>query len=100
MKDVTLESQLKALYDKAHDKKRLNEKSESSFSDTLKSTIERMNAISDTADDAIKTLESAKPGDVQKQIDQAGSIHKRLMEEQNNLAALYEKLKLSEDSES
>ena len=100
MKNITLETQLNALYDKAKVKKTQNENpaAASLFNDTLKSSIERMNEISDKADTALKSLSSTKKEEFGEVINQAGSIHRKLMEEQHNLAALYRKIKIDTDS--
>ncbi len=100
MKNISLETQINALYDKAKIKKAQNQQGDEpiTFNDTLKSTIQRMNEISDRADDALKALSQTKQGELKDKIDHAGSIHQKLMEEQHNLAALYEKIKINTDS--
>lgn len=98
MKNITLETQLNALYDKAKVKKAQNETPHpggtSAFNDTLQSTIERMNAISDRADSALKLLSNTNREEFKAVIDQAGTIHRTIMQEQHNLSALYQKLKI------
>jgi len=96
MKNLSLETQINALYDKAKAKKTQNETPEaaSAFNDTLQSSIERMNEISDKADSALKSLSSTNKEEFKQVIDQAGSIHRKMMEEQHNLAALYKKIKI------
>ncbi|MBF0287808.1 MAG: hypothetical protein HQM14_08320 [SAR324 cluster bacterium] len=100
MKNINLETQINALYDKAKIKKAQTEQGvgQTTFNDTLKSTIQRMNEISDRADDALKSLSSTNKGELKDKIDHAGSIHQKIMEEQHNLAALYEKIKIDTDS--
>ena len=100
MGKISLETQLKALYEKANSRK-APESAESAadktnFNDTLKSSIERMNEISSQADNALKELPSEQEG-ISAEIAEAGKIHKRMMEEQHNLAALYGKLNLKSD---
>lgn len=98
MKNITLETQLNALYDKAKVKKAQNETStsgsSSAFTNTLQSTIERMNAISDRADVALKSLSSKNKEEFKEVIEQADSIHRKIMQEQHNLSALYQKIKI------
>ena len=99
MKNISLETQLNALYDKAKVKKAQNEtphsEGSSQFNSTLQSTIQRMNAITDHADSALKSLPSTnKKEALQKEMEQAGSIHRKIMREQHNLSALYQKLQL------
>ena len=98
MKNITLETQINALYDKAKVKKAQNEPPRSQestqFNSTLQSTIKRMNAITDRADIALKSLPSANKEELQKVMEQAGSIHRKIMREQHNLSALYQKLQL------
>lgn len=97
MKNVALETQINALYDKAKAKKEQSAPAKD-FNHSLKSTIERMNEISVRADDALKSLSHPKVGELKAELDQAGSIHKRMMEEQHNLTALYQKLNLTKNS--
>ncbi|MBF0276233.1 MAG: hypothetical protein HQM13_00520 [SAR324 cluster bacterium] len=100
MKNISIENQLNALYDKAKVKKTQNESpaDSSAFDATLKSSIERMNEISNKADSALKSLSSTNKEEFKEVIDQAGSIHRKLMEEQHNLAALYQKIKIDTKS--
>ena len=100
MKNISLETQIQALYDKAKVKKNENESpgASSVFNDTLISSIERMNEISDRADSALKSLASTNKDEFNTVIHQAGSIHRKIMEEQHNLAALYQKMKIDTKS--
>lgn len=97
MKNITLETQIQALYDKAKAKQGQSDGS-TTFKDSLQSTIERMNEISVHADDALKSLSRPKVGELKAELDQAGLIHRKMMEEQHNLAALYNKLNITKNS--
>lgn len=107
MKNITLENQINSLYKKAELKKQQNltdldqadtVEQSSPFSNTLKNTIKRMSEISNEADTALKSLDNSKTKDekISAEIAQADSIYQRMMKEQDNLSALYQKLKLKD----
>lgn len=93
--------QINALYNKAQKKKNADnsepEITKASFGNTLMQTIESVNEISHQADTALKALSTTSKGEINAKIAQVGSIHKKIMEAQHDLAALYNKLQVRED---
>ena len=89
--------QINALYNKASQRKEMaqssrKDPSKESFGSTLKQTIASVNAISNEADDALKSLSVKPPETLNEEIAQVGNIHQRIMEVQHNLMSLYNKL--------
>ena len=93
MKGINLEHQLKSLYHKSqqrHQKVSTPEKEKATFGNTLRDTIEQVNQISTQADHALRGL-SATPEEISQEFAQAGNYHRKIMEAQHNLEALYRK---------
>ncbi len=67
----------------------------SAFQQTLQSSIERMNDISERADAALQSLPGTNQDEFESIIEQACSIHRRMMQVQYNLATLYQKMKVN-----
>ena len=101
MEPINFEKQINALYQKAN-KRNENEyqkqKSTSNFGSTLKQTIENVNEISNQADTALKSLSSTKDDELKTELALVGNIHRRMMEVQNNLTALYKKMNLENNT--
>ncbi|MBF0349830.1 MAG: hypothetical protein HQM11_02305 [SAR324 cluster bacterium] len=102
MKQINLEHQINALYTKASQRKesqaRKNPAEIASFGNTLKQTIENMHEISNEADNALKALNTSNTQALDAEIHQATLIHKRMMEVQHSLTALYKKIKIETKS--
>lgn len=98
MTKINLENQLRSLYEKARQKQMPATAATElgSFSHTLKHTIDEVQELSSEADSALKGL-SQDQKSLQDEIAQADSIHRRIMEMQNNLTHLYTKVKTKQN---
>ena len=95
MKSITPENQRHVSSEKERLCGRENRKSDtvSAFHDSLQLTIERMNDISMRAEAALRSLRGTNQDGFQSIMEHACSIHQRMMQEQQNLTILYQKMK-------